>query len=89
MGLAVAAVVARAVESRRHRRHAVTSGFHSEISLPGKDRPPEADREAILDQSHLLIEAGRDRIIEAKAASEGSRCCLEGRCEGNPNSENS
>ncbi len=52
-------------------------------------RARPAYREAILDQSHPLIEAGRNRIIEAKAASEGIRRCLEGHREGNPNRENS
>jgi glutathione S-transferase len=40
-----------------------------------------AYREAILDQSHPLIEYGRERIVEAKAASEAVRLCLEGRLE--------
>jgi len=40
-----------------------------------------AYREAILDQSHPLIEYGRKRIVEAKAASEDVRLCLEGSLE--------
>jgi glutathione S-transferase len=40
-----------------------------------------AYREAILDQSHPLIEYGRERIVEAKAASEDVRLCLEGSLE--------
>ena len=37
-----------------------------------------AYRTAILDRSHPLIEYGRNRIVEAKAASEKLRSCLEG-----------
>jgi len=40
-----------------------------------------AYRTAILDQSHPLIEYGRKRIVDAKAASEDVRLCLEGKLE--------
>lgn len=41
-----------------------------------RERP--AYREAILEQSHPLIEYGRQRIVEAKAADPTLRACLEG-----------